>query len=103
MTNDNSVEYSSPTGGEEPYKRVIWQSRRGMLELDLVLEPFVKLRYPDLSAEDRAAYRNLLRCDDQSLFDWFMGKARPDDLGHADMVDTILAFQRSRDLRAAFD
>ena len=28
------------------HNRAIWHSRRGMLELDLVLEPFVKLRYP---------------------------------------------------------
>ena len=31
-----------------------WAARRGMLELDLVLEPFVSERYAELDATDRA-------------------------------------------------
>ncbi|MDT9121512.1 succinate dehydrogenase assembly factor 2, partial [Escherichia coli] len=40
--------------------RLFWHSRRGMLELDVLLVPFVKEVYPSLDAEDQARYRKLL-------------------------------------------
>ena len=74
------------------YNRIIWASRRGMLELDLVLEPFVRDAYRDLSSEDQARYRALLECEDQELFGWFLGRQRPQDAELAKIVDTVLAF-----------
>ncbi len=74
------------------YNRVIWASRRGMLELDLVLEPFVRDAYRELSSEDQARYRALLECEDQELFGWFLGRLRPEDAELAKIVDTVLAF-----------
>ena len=47
--------------------RLFWHSRRGMLELDVLLVPFVKEVYPSLDAEDQARYRKLLECEDQDL------------------------------------
>jgi antitoxin CptB len=63
-----------------------------MLELDLVLEPFVRNAYRDLSSEDQASYRALLECEDQELFGWFLGRLRPEDAELAKIVDTVLAF-----------
>ena len=80
------------------YNRVIWHSRRGMLELDLVLEPFVKQAYLLLDEETQAEYRELLNCQDQELFDWFLKKAKPSSDRFQVMVDKVLAFQASRDL-----
>ncbi len=74
------------------YNRIIWASRRGMLELDLVLEPFVRDAYRELSSEDQARYRALLECEDQELFGWFLGRLRPEDAELAKIVDTVLAF-----------
>jgi antitoxin CptB len=74
------------------YNRIIWASRRGMLELDLVLESFVRNAYRDLSSEDQARYRALLECEDQELFGWFLGRLRPEDAELAKIVDTVLAF-----------
>ena len=41
------------------YHRVLWHSRRGMLELDILLEGFVRNRYLELSAPQQALYRQL--------------------------------------------
>ena len=79
------------------YNRVCWASRRGMLELDLVLEPFVKERYLELPEADQQRYRQLLECEDQELFGWFLGRVRPEDEELAHIVDTVLAFARRRD------
>ena len=79
---------------EMEYNRVCWASRRGMLELDLVLEPFVKQRYPALSPPDQQRYQRLLECEDTELFGWFLGRLRPEDKELASIVDDILAFTR---------
>ncbi|MFY0642613.1 MAG: succinate dehydrogenase assembly factor 2 [Bermanella sp.] len=71
-------------------KRLWWHSRRGMLELDVLLLPFLEEAYSDLSEENQAKYRKLLDCEDPDLFKWFMQNGRPDDQDHADIVDIIL-------------
>src|SRR5690554_7350317 len=38
-------------------KRLYWHSRRGMLELDVLLVPFLEEAYPSLDAEDRKSTR----------------------------------------------
>ena len=76
------------------YNRLCWHSRRGMLELDLVLEPFVKQRYPSLGSADRARYRRLLECEDQDLFSWFLGRVKPQDEELANIVEQVLEFAR---------
>ncbi|WP_287028535.1 succinate dehydrogenase assembly factor 2 [Pseudomonas sp. UBA6310] len=70
--------------------RLFWHSRRGMLELDVLLVPFVREVYPNLDDEDRARYRKLLACEDQDMFGWFMQRAEPDDPDLQRMVRMIL-------------
>ncbi|TBU95607.1 FAD assembly factor SdhE [Phytopseudomonas dryadis] len=71
--------------------RLFWHSRRGMLELDVLLVPFVKEVYPTLDEDDRARYRKLLACEDQDMFGWFMQRGEPDDADLRRMVRMILA------------
>lgn len=74
--------------------RMRWASRRGMLELDLVLEPFVNQCYPELEAADRARFQQLMLCQDQELFAWFLRRESPEDPEIASIVDRILRFTR---------
>ncbi len=53
-------------------RRVRWHSRRGMLELDLVLMPFAEQVYPGLDNVDKLRYRMLLECEDVDLFAWIV-------------------------------
>lgn len=84
------METTDAMHNDPDYKRLVWHSRRGMLELDLLLVPFVKEAYPQLSGEDRARYRNLIDCEDNDLFAWFMQRSRPEDPDLARIVDLIL-------------
>ena len=59
--------------------RLFWASRRGMLELDLILLPFLEKIYPSLEPEDQRRYQQLLDCEDQDLFGWFLRRQEPDD------------------------
>jgi antitoxin CptB len=70
--------------------RLFWHSRRGMLELDVLLVPFVKEVYSSLDAEDQARYRKLLECEDQDMFGWFMQRGEPEDADLKRMVRIIL-------------
>lgn len=72
------------------FNRLFWHSRRGMLELDVLLVPFLKEAYLNLDAEDQARYEKLLECEDTDLFQWFMQKSVPSDADHARMVKMIL-------------
>ena len=70
--------------------RLFWHSRRGMLELDVLLVPFVREVYAHLDAEDQARYRKLLACEDQDMFGWFMQRGEPEDPDLRRMVKMIL-------------
>jgi len=72
-----------------------WAARRGMLELDLMLDPFVTVRYAHLSESDQHRFQQLMLCEDQDLFAWLLGRAQPDDEELAGIVSQILEFARS--------
>ncbi len=88
---------TNPTTGPDRarFNRVVWQSRRGMLELDLVLEPFVKNQYSRLDAPMQTLYNRLLTCQDQELFNWFLKKEPASDAELAKMVEMILDYKKS--------
>lgn len=68
-----------------------WRSRRGMLELELLLLPFVRTRLGSLSPEDKTCYARLLEHDDWDIFDWIQGRATPPDPELAGIVAAIRA------------
>ncbi|MGO1461191.1 MAG: succinate dehydrogenase assembly factor 2 [Marinobacter sp.] len=73
------------------FNRLWWHSRRGMLELDVLLIPFLEEAYRALDTEDQARYKKLLACEDTDMFEWFMQRSRPDDTDLQRIVDIILA------------
>ncbi len=66
--------------------RVKWACRRGMLELDVLFQPFVETQYELLSDQDKATFVRLLECEDPELFAWFMGHETCPDQQLANMV-----------------
>ena len=81
---------------ESDYKRTCWASRRGMLELDLILVPFVENQFMTLTAQDQQRYITLLEGEDNDLFAWFLGRQLPDDPELLAIVEQISAYARSR-------
>ncbi|MDF2487452.1 MAG: hypothetical protein K0S77_74 [Pseudomonas sp.] len=70
--------------------RLFWHSRRGMLELDVLLVPFTQEVYPTLDEKDRELYVRLLSCEDQDMFGWFMERSESEDPELQRMVRIIL-------------
>ena len=66
-----------PAGDDVNVQRALWRSRRGMLELDLLLLRFAERSYRRLSAADQRAYLELLRLDDWVIWDWLQRARAP--------------------------
>lgn len=77
-------------------KRVRWHSRRGMLELDVLLLPFAEQVYETLSADDQASYRQLLECEDPDMFTWFLEHQIPQNPDLARIVAMVLEYAQTR-------
>jgi len=70
-------EYHRPVVDKAEFDQLRWASRRGMLELDLLLLPFVDARLQQLDEPAQEAYRRLLECTDQALYVWLTGRKAP--------------------------
>ena len=57
--------------------RLRWRCRRGQLELDLMLDGFLKQHYPKLSAPEQAAFERLLELPDTALQGYLQGQDCP--------------------------
>jgi antitoxin CptB len=55
-----------------------WRCRRGMLELDLVLQDFLDHQYAALSTNERAAFQRLLSLSDTALISYLHGTEEAD-------------------------
>lgn len=69
--------------------RLRWACRRGMLELDILLERYLVGRYESASADEQSAFEKLLSCQDQDLWNWLVSGELPDDTTLAGIVDII--------------
>jgi len=54
-------------------RMVRWRCNRGMLELDLLLIPFVENKFKYLNSVDKDLFIDLLTYEDPVLFGWLMG------------------------------
>jgi antitoxin CptB len=75
------------------FNRVRWQCRRGMLELDLILNRFLETDYENLPANLQAAFRALLELPDPDLWDKVRGSVEPQD---ADVLEVLALLRRER-------
>lgn len=69
----------------ERLERARWRSRRGLLELELLLKPFVEGGFADLPEPLKQDYERLLDYDDMDTHEWLLARAAPP----ADLVALI--------------
>ncbi len=69
--------------------RLKWRCRRGMLELDLLLQPFVENRYSTLSDEEKVQFHELLELGDQQLLGYLLKKEEPENGQWANVISKI--------------
>lgn len=62
----------------ESLSRLRWRCRRGMLELDLLLQPFLEAGYDKLDEAEQGLFLQLLELTDQELFEQLMEIKEPE-------------------------
>lgn len=53
--------------------KLVWQCRRGMLELDIILIPFLENNFDGLTQSQQLLFSELLTEEDPDLYTWLMG------------------------------
>jgi len=92
MDSDSSVVEARLDGHERA--RLRWQCRRGMRELDELLQPFVTVHLERISTDELQIFRQLLSCPDQQLLAYLMLNEIPQDQGWVDVIGKIRASVR---------
>jgi antitoxin CptB len=70
-------------------RKLRWRCRRGMRELDRLLERWLDRDHAAASEHQRGVFRRLLDCEDDRLWRWFLGHETSDDVEIAALVDCI--------------
>lgn len=80
------------SGKENERARLMWQCRRGMRELDILLQDFMNERYDDLPLTDQESFRAILALPDQLLLEYLLGRIIPSDPAVAHVITRIRQF-----------
>ncbi|HET8552042.1 MAG TPA: succinate dehydrogenase assembly factor 2 [Gammaproteobacteria bacterium] len=75
--------------------RLRWHCRRGMKELDVLLEGYLANRYDAAPQPERDAFVELLMLPDPQLLDYLTGRAAPSDAASVDVVEKLRASRRA--------
>lgn len=74
---------------DDELKRLRWRCRRGMRELDQLMLRYLDRVWAQDSEAQRGVFLQLLDCEDDRLWRWFMGHEIPDDVQIATLVQRI--------------
>jgi antitoxin CptB len=69
--------------------QLIWQCRRGSLELDTLLTRYLEQCYDAGSAIEQAAFHQLVSMEDQQIFQYLSRQSNPDTAELANLVEQI--------------
>jgi len=86
---DNKLIPLSSIHNPDVLKRMRWRCRRGLLELDIFLQPFVALHYASLSDAEILAFDELLDMPDNTLWDMMTGRQQTDNQAQQALLDKI--------------
>ncbi|MDO5650771.1 MAG: succinate dehydrogenase assembly factor 2 [Moraxella sp.] len=67
------------TQASDHERRIIYQARRGLKELDFYIDPYVKQYYLTASDDEKQAFEQLLGYEDPDLLLFFLNQAEPNE------------------------
>lgn len=74
---------------EAELRKLRWRCRRGMRELDQLLERWLDRQWRQSPTHEREVFLTLLDTEDDKLWRWFLGHEQPDDVETAALVEHI--------------
>jgi antitoxin CptB len=82
----------------DPLPPLRWRSRRGLLELELLLLPFVDACVTNMTRASLQQYERMLEQDDLDIYEWLMGRGNPPEADLSEIVAQIRRFHATRTL-----
>jgi antitoxin CptB len=73
------------------YARLKWRCRRGMRELDAVLQAFLATGFADLDDDDKSRFAAILDLPDPELYGYLAGRIEPKDRDLGALIGRIRA------------
>ena len=73
-----------------PTAALRWRCRRGMRELDQLLQRYLERGWPQADDRERSVFLRLLEAEDDKLWQWCMGQDRPEDAELHELVQRII-------------
>ena len=70
-------------------KKLRWRCRRGMRELDQLLDRWLERQWRQSPTAERAVFLRLLDTEDDTLWRWFLGHEVSSDVEIAALVEKI--------------
>ena len=58
-------------------RKVIYRARRGLKEIDVYFDPYVKNHYLQADSNEKQVFAELVAQEDPDLLDWFMEVSEP--------------------------
>ena len=77
---------------DELEKKILWQCRRGLWELDAILIPFVEKTFSNLTAEEIKKFQQFLSYEDIEIFDILVNKKELVESNLIPIVTKIIEF-----------
>lgn len=75
---------------DDDYQRLRWRcSRRGLLELDIVLTRFLDTGYAHLDESQARAFAELVELEDHDLLDLLTGRGETQNPAHGEMLGML--------------
>ena len=59
--------------------RLIWRCRRGMREMDILLETFIEKEYDNLTLDQQRCFENFLNETDADIYSWMTGNKNTEE------------------------
>lgn len=69
--------------------RVRWLCRRGMKELDIIMNRYRENIYVTLPEQEQQYFKDFLALDDPDIYSWVMGRTSPESEHYATIVHQL--------------
>jgi antitoxin CptB len=66
--------------------RLRWRCRRGIKEMDIVLQRFLEQTYPTLTTRQQQNFDHILDESDLDIMDWILGRSIPENRDYEDLI-----------------
>ena len=74
--------------------RLLWRCRRGIREMDLLLENFMEYHYLDLPETDKQVFETFLDETDPDIMNWITGRTTPGNNRYETIIRILQTMNR---------